>query len=1095
MEFEDDLSFRAEVEEAVAQLKRYAKELFDKERRRTWALASDGLRFKLYRVKYTDTGEVELEIVYELNIDEDEDPVKFYWFIYEYFFEERFVLPLTSEGFTLRFGFGSRAFQDTMELLKRTWKEIKQRGKVAEVMFEEWVKHYTYVTGEERRDEELFLRHTYLAILAKILAFITIEHDGPTLFDTDRLHEALSGYYFSKLGINIFENDYFTWFLLVDDARKEFLKKLVEVLIKEIMSFDFSSINTDVFKEIYQNIVEREERASLGEYYTPDFITEYMLGELLKEDPAYKILDPACGSGTFLFTAIKIKKEKLRTKFTSKEDLVKHITESVVGIDVNPIAVIISRANYLVALRDLLPIKGTIRIPVYLANSVVVPEKEREKLVTIQRDVIKIPGYRENEYFYLPDPKEIGEISLNDIDEFLEIIRDVAKTAKSEEDLVRKIESRLKERFKDELSYLVEIAKHNSKLLRRYIEEGRDTFWIFVLRNQYVVFLLKNKFDAVVGNPPWVSRTDVSSPRFREWFDRVFKYYQEKHTIKLPQELRGAPADTAMLFILHSIEYYLKEGGYLYFVLPHSFLVGKQYSDLRSEEIFSILKITDLSEMQINIQGRGKVPIFNVPCILLLARKERKQGPSEIKGHIVTGTVTYRSRNVPLSVVNHAIKERSLHSGDGVYVKSVENKLVFKRPQEEEQLIKKLMDTVRDGRLRSPYYDVAVAGISAYPRILVFVKIPKQYALSPDKIYVETHPRALEREKGEESKKKWMQVLKGRVSYKYLYLLITGDNVFPFGVWGINIAVLPIQVDDENNRFIVLEPKEVLEELGDWYRKGIDEYCKRNDLEAKEKEKCKNHEDFISWFIEERVNYQNKVAKQRLLGYMTVYNRTGDALNLGSAVVNKKETIERANKFLLREYFQLSESSDLRAISGVLADHETYLIETNSPEEAHYTCAILQSSVVGKATRELQPKGLKGPRHITRIPFRLPIPKFINAIDVTGLEGSTLSKSIIEKMQDLQLKLAQRSMELHERVFSLLESYIYKEHGIPLINVTDKSLSPNKVGEIRRRIKNQLKHDYDEIDRYTADLLKLYLSLKKSGSKKLVDYLRGSQNY
>jgi type I restriction-modification system DNA methylase subunit len=75
----------------------------------------------------------------------------------------------------------------------------------------------------------------------------------------------------------------------------------------------------DLFKRLYQNLVPKKIRHDLGEYYTPDWLAELVLNEVSWTSETFeklaqekgslapldlKLLDPACGSGTFLVLAI-----------------------------------------------------------------------------------------------------------------------------------------------------------------------------------------------------------------------------------------------------------------------------------------------------------------------------------------------------------------------------------------------------------------------------------------------------------------------------------------------------------------------------------------------------------------------------------------------------------------------------------------------------------------------------------------------------------------------------------------------------------------------------------------------------------------------
>jgi type I restriction-modification system DNA methylase subunit len=61
-------------------------------------------------------------------------------------------------------------------------------------------------------------------------------------------------------------------------------------------------------------LVDPDTRHDLGEFYTPDWLAEIMLDHVLAENPDVRLLDPACGSGTFLYTAIRLKRRWLKER-------------------------------------------------------------------------------------------------------------------------------------------------------------------------------------------------------------------------------------------------------------------------------------------------------------------------------------------------------------------------------------------------------------------------------------------------------------------------------------------------------------------------------------------------------------------------------------------------------------------------------------------------------------------------------------------------------------------------------------------------------------------------------------------------------------
>jgi type I restriction-modification system DNA methylase subunit len=71
------------------------------------------------------------------------------------------------------------------------------------------------------------------------------------------------------------------------------------MLLERLASYDISTIDEDVLKALYQELVDPQARHDLGEYYTPDWLADFMVNDVVAKDPTKTILDPACGSGTF----------------------------------------------------------------------------------------------------------------------------------------------------------------------------------------------------------------------------------------------------------------------------------------------------------------------------------------------------------------------------------------------------------------------------------------------------------------------------------------------------------------------------------------------------------------------------------------------------------------------------------------------------------------------------------------------------------------------------------------------------------------------------------------------------------------------------
>ncbi|MEM3291113.1 MAG: N-6 DNA methylase, partial [Candidatus Micrarchaeaceae archaeon] len=258
--------------------------------------------------------------------------------------------------------------------------------------------NYYDLKGKKDVDVEklMFAVHTYYTILMKLLTSeIVTLFTGSILYSyLKRIEEAYykgknefiselkdleEGGIFLQIGIrNLFEADYFAWYL--DEANENVVRSIFDI-VKRMLDYEPATVELsperikDLFKRLYQHLVPRDIRHNLGEYFTPDWLAELLLDEVgYYGNPDQTILDPACGSGTFLVLAIKRINEYSEKHFIDKSVLLTKIVNNVKGIDLNPLAVLASKANYLIALGDLLryrPREG-IEIPVYLADSILV---------------------------------------------------------------------------------------------------------------------------------------------------------------------------------------------------------------------------------------------------------------------------------------------------------------------------------------------------------------------------------------------------------------------------------------------------------------------------------------------------------------------------------------------------------------------------------------------------------------------------------------------------------------------------------------------------------------------------------------------------
>ena len=291
-----------------------------------------------------------------------------------------------TENFLRDFGPSSRAFRSASSL----WLEaVAALGKQSDYhgIYENWRKYLLIAYGTSVGGKRLFIRHTYLATLAKLLAYLLIT-GAQTDPEEAQTQEIIQGVFFEKQQImNVTDEDYFSWV-----GRPPFVsctQKITSSLANLLLTYRLRELSEDVLKELYQALVDPQDRHDLGEYYTPDWLAARMCDALLSESGEDVVLDPACGSGTFLYQAIRHKKRHLPPTRQSLES----ILSGVVGIDIHPLAVIVAKMNVLLALGDLLKERsGPVSVQVYLANSLHEPVASLPRLTSLFNQVDIVIG-------------------------------------------------------------------------------------------------------------------------------------------------------------------------------------------------------------------------------------------------------------------------------------------------------------------------------------------------------------------------------------------------------------------------------------------------------------------------------------------------------------------------------------------------------------------------------------------------------------------------------------------------------------------------------------------------------------------------------
>jgi SAM-dependent methyltransferase len=458
------------------------------------------------------------------------------------------ITPTPAE-ITRRLGAGSTAHALDVADLLALYGRFRDRPSVA-LKRQLWAKLLLTALGTSFVDEdELFVEHTLLVATAEIIGHAVVGFD-PTDASISPA-TLLAGHLFADAQIRgVVEEDFFDWVGEVDGG-----PAFVRTLARRLARFRWSDVEHDVMKVLYESVIAPDTRHRLGEYYTPDWLAEAMVNEVIDDPLQVRVLDPACGSGTFLFYAVRRYLEAAEASGVPAPAAITAVTSAVLGVDVHPVAVTLARVTYLLAIgRERLTAndRPAFTVPIYLGDSV----QWGQQATLINTDALIVPTNDGAQLFAdeLRFPDRVVEDAAR-FDGLVAELADIAArpnrpaTAPSLSAVFRRYAIRNDEQPVISASFATMCRLH---------DEGRDHIWGYYVRNLARPLWLArpdNRVDVLIGNPPWLSYRFMP-PAMKDTF-RIMsteRGFWAGATVATHQDLSA-------LFVARTVEQYLKPGG------------------------------------------------------------------------------------------------------------------------------------------------------------------------------------------------------------------------------------------------------------------------------------------------------------------------------------------------------------------------------------------------------------------------------------------------------------------------------------------------------------------------------------------------------
>ena len=370
--------------------------------------------------------------------------------------------------------------------------EREQRTQTKQQLWLDVLRTSSMAPNNQHQVERLFVGHSFLITLAR-----GVVH---TLSKPKANPDA-----------NVILNEGFAAWIIDSTEGRHWAREVLE----KVDSYEWRRRSGDVLRSVYEAFIDDQDRKIFGEYYTPDWLASLLVDEVCDEEWCNQaasealaaeqggeavsgrgVLDPACGSGTFLYHAAT---RLLRCQVMSEEALTSErkagaVARLVYGLDIHPVAVEIARATVLRALPAAPPDQGG-AIRVHQGDSLMAQPQADNALFTHTEDMLR---------FETPEGGEIHlPRSFTRHRQFGTYLRRLVEAAKAKQPVPRDIIAVTPAEDRD----AVEASR---KQIEDVIEEEGNSVWTWYIANITApVRLAERKVDRIVANPPWVTMAEI----------------------------------------------------------------------------------------------------------------------------------------------------------------------------------------------------------------------------------------------------------------------------------------------------------------------------------------------------------------------------------------------------------------------------------------------------------------------------------------------------------------------------------------------------------------------------------------------------------
>ena len=820
----------------------------------------------------------------------------------------------TAENLELHFGSDSDAFRAGNLLLQEAYDQHGEAPTVA-VKRRLWQDLLQVALGKDAAaagDESdwLFIRHTYITSLIAVIMQQQLLGDV-VRHAAERPDDLLKGRILAEQSDlhGVIDADLFTW--PTEVGENAYLCEIARV----VEQFDWSQNATEVAPTLYQNVITPKERKDLGEYYTPRWLAKEITDTVVDDPLNQRVLDPACGSGTFIETAV----ERIlghAEDLTATETLQK-LQQNIVGIDIHPVAVQLAKATWVMAAADTIraaraedPSSGTVSAPIYLGDSMQLRYNTGDMFAehSIELETHETLSGQETPITF-SIPKELAH-QQSDIDHLISAMATTIDQGMDAQHVADAYE------MSDECRQSMRNVADQMKELHA---ADRNHVWAYYIRNMIrPAVIAEEKVDRIIGNPPWLTygqSADIIRTELREMSEKRYQIWAGGNLV--------SHQDIATLFYTRCTELYARPGTKVGMVMPHSVLHTGQHLRWRSG---NYKRKGGRNATSIGLDLRVHEPwdldnvvpdFFPMPASVVFAEYDGMgQGTA-----LAPATVQVWRGDWQENYAGISRKSEALHHDDG--------------------------------KFKSPYAELSSNGATIYDRRLFFVETVPYTAMLRATNTTNVQPRLSSHDKM--NYEGYLNQMEGVVNNDHLFDVYLGECVAPYVTLGPLKAALPVH-----------RPTMTMPLSHDACKNDKHDACQL-DVAALHPTMQRRWNNADVMYSEAHKNQANKDLYKNL----NHLNKLTSQLDYLREVINGTEKVRVAYTGIG------TPTATIITDDHALLDNALYQTVCGSEDEAHFLMALLNSSELATRAKPFCPTNwAKKIRDFHKHGWKLPIPRY-----------------------------------------------------------------------------------------------------------------------